>query len=469
MKNILKKIGLIAIIVGVLSPFITLPSVNAATEECKYYLNQYLFLDTFVGSEIEVYELGGKKEIGKRNFTNFMYIFEPPVANERIEIVNSGNVDLSRGSGLEEYYNAYSLIYGDEKKIDHTQFRKIPQFGAWVKTEDYENVTTIVHGKWANDNTDSQDYRIAQTSSWPDFDDFEDFEDETIQYYIGDDVKLFTRLGGATLEPDGNKEKFGLPRGTYSYNFETYLDKIISDYNSGNKDSYGDNYLIKDNNETYFNINILREIEITDLEDLTYGYEGKVLSTTNTENQVTKSYEALVNYNKNGGNCPDTAPCYLVNSSDDIDIDIKKSYYWPALYNVEYKICKPVSTSSWTLTYDRGVSAEEVVNVTNMPDKQPNITTTSVPLSDKKPERKNYVFKSWCTDKEGKGTCVESGKQFENKEMTDKTVYAYWVKPGAADSEKTGVISYVLGFIGVGVIAYGLYYVINKKNLFKQI
>ena len=46
MKNILKKIGLIGIIIGVLSPFITLPKVSATNNaNCKYYLNQYMFLN----------------------------------------------------------------------------------------------------------------------------------------------------------------------------------------------------------------------------------------------------------------------------------------------------------------------------------------------------------------------------------------------------------------------------------------
>ena len=57
--------------------------------------------------------------------------------------------------------------------------------------------------------------------------------------------------------------------------------------------------------------------------------------------------------------------------NDDIDINTRTYYYWPVIMNVEYSVC-PINNntpiSSWSLTYDRGVSAEEVNNVINMPD-----------------------------------------------------------------------------------------------------
>ena len=167
--------------------------------------------------------------------------------------------------------------------------------------------------------------------------------------------------------------------------------------------------------------------------------------------------EAVKKLNANESNqCVASEGCYLVNntSNSSVNIDVDKLYYWPALYNIEYKICKAVTP--WTLTYDRGVSSEEVVNVTNMPDKKTGITTNNVTLSSTIPTRKDYVFKAWCTEKDGKGECKEAGKVFEKKDGTE-------------ENEKQGVMSYVIGFAGIGIITYGLYYVINKKNLFKQI
>ena len=477
MKNILKKIGIIAIIIGVLSPFITLPNVEAATEECDYYLNQYLFLDVFNGAGITTYQVGNGKDIGKRNFTNFIYNFPTLLSGETLEITKHEKVDLSSTNGLKEYYEAYGLFYGDDRVLDRWETIDIDIFGAWVENSNgYENVTTLVHGKWAHDGEDEED-REVQTSVWPDFEDEDDFIEQTIQYAIEEsreDVKLDNVLGGASLYEDRNTEYFELAKSTLRSDLETFMEILIYDYNSGSSSatSYTNNYLVQgENNETYFNLNILREIDFSDLKLLKYGYEGKVLSTK--EDSIKNSYLALINYNNNGGKCDGIDECYLIDSNN-IDIDIQKDYYWPSLYNVEYKVCKQVSnnpTKSWTLTYDRGVNSEEIVNVTKMPTVNPvtGITTTKYTLSSTKPERKDYVFKAWCTEKDGKGTCVEAGKEFVNEKMEDDILYAYWVKPGTEDTEKTGVISYVLGFMGVGLIAYGLYYVISKKNLFKQI
>lgn len=466
MKNILKKIGLIAIIVGVLSPFITLPNVNASTEECRYYLNQYLFLDVFGGAEIEVYE-NNDDMIGKRNFTSYIYTFEKPLAGERLEIINHGNVNLSRQEQLDEYFDAYQIFYENSTIKER---RDIAKFGTWAQTADsYENVTTLVHGKWANDED-----REAVTSTWPKFDDFDDFESQTIHNAIGDIVNLQVSLGGASLD----NGYFGLASGEYKRDIEAFMNQVISDYNSGvtNTTSYEDYYLTTENDQVYFNVNILREIDTEDLEEVTFGYtddsgDNWVFSTQEGVGKSTNSYEAfIVNSGKNKTKCTAENNCYLNKGSYDYDVD--QTYYWPSLYNIEYKVCKQVSnSSSWTLTYDRGVSSEEVVNVTNMPTVNPvtGITTSKYTLSSTKPERKDYEFKSWCTEKDGKGTCVEAGKEFVNEKMEDDILYAYWVKPGTENNEKQGVISYVIGFIGVGLIAYGLYYVINKKDLFKQI
>jgi len=192
---------------------------------------------------------------------------------------------------------------------------------------------------------------------------------------------------------------------------------------------------------------------------------------------MAKKYE---NTNSNNASelCLESDGCYIVSATEnEIDVFLYQTYYWPALYNVEYRVYNTSDTPSndpdkeWTLTYDRGVTGDEVNNITKMPQPNPvsGIKTTKYTLSSTKPERKDYEFKSWCTDKDGKGTCVEAGKEFVNEKMEDDILYAYWVNPGTENNEKQGVISYVIGFIGVGLIAYGLYYVINKKDLFKQI
>ena len=43
MKNILKKLGVLGLIVAVLAPFIELPKVNAAETNCAKHLQNYMW------------------------------------------------------------------------------------------------------------------------------------------------------------------------------------------------------------------------------------------------------------------------------------------------------------------------------------------------------------------------------------------------------------------------------------------
>jgi len=311
---------------------------------------------------------------------------------------------------------------------------------------------------------------------------------------INSNRKLEIRKEFPNLEMLYNIEETALNK----HNIEENEYKIILDSNDETSTSYTKKYLLKNsNNELFFNVNIERTIESEEIEGFTYGYEkdGKyyIISSNKDSFNGTKSYDGAMIYAENykeardnstlestGDDilnyCKESEGCYTIETTaNQIDIMLYKTLYWPAVYEVEYKVCpvasSPTPSKSWTLTYDRGVTGEEVNKVQKMPspNPQPGITNSSVYVSTTKPEREGYEFSKWCTEMDGKGTCVESGKVFENKDMTDKKLYAYWVKPGTENNEKQGVMSYVLGFAGVGIIAYGLYYVINKKNLFKQI
>ena len=505
MKNILKKIGLIAIIVGVLSPFVTFPNVNAATTPngCQDYLNQYLFLDVTTGAALLNDYM---EDEGKTNYATFLYTF-PNTANinSSFQILNADEVLINSRTEMNNFYSNYTLLVNSEED-ENLDSENIKRFGNWISYDEDVNVSSIIHGYWGVDDGNAD----TQKAYWKEvlvgngaLNTFQKFYDATIQKKLSDkghDVReMFEQsFGGASLSNLSNTGNFSDANQVYSKNLEDFMEKIISDVNSGseNNSSYIKKYVLKNNdNDLFFNVNIKRKFVESEAKQLVYGYittgseyfavtsKKDDYSGSNSYNgakKVVEKYNDLLAADPTLTTMPDISElcleadgCYTkkVNGSGDIDIFLYHTYYWPAVYNVEYRTCSQTSSNpkSWTLTYDRGVSAEEVVNVTNMPDSKTNITTTSFTLSDKKPERKDYVFKLWCTDKDGNGTCVEAGKTFENKEMTNKTLYAYWVKPGTENNEKQGVISYVLGFIGVGVIAYGLYYVINKKNLFKQI
>jgi len=196
MKNILKKIGLIAIIVGVLSPFITLPNVNAATTSCDYHyhINQYLFLDVFTGSSIDTYEvenLQSTNEVGKRNFTNFIYTFPALAEGETLSIVESGSVDLMNEQGFEDYYKAYKELinYNTENKR-----RQYPLFGDWIERDyEFETITTLVHGRWAREDG-FVDEEEVENSVWKPFKSESNFKNATIQNAIANSDENVTLL-----------------------------------------------------------------------------------------------------------------------------------------------------------------------------------------------------------------------------------------------------------------------------------
>ena len=85
------------------------------------------------------------------------------------------------------------------------------------------------------------------------------------------------------------------------------------------------------------------------------------------------------------------------------------------------------------------------------------------------PTREGYAFKGWCDDKEGKENCYEVGKKYHFDKAGTLTLYAQWADASEGEQKKTGVISYVISFIAIGIIAGTIYLISRKKNLFKQI
>lgn len=499
MKNILKKIGLIAIIIGVLSPFISLPSVKAQNDGCEYYLNQYLFLDVTNGNDWAHYT----KRKGYRTYTTFLYTFLKPLDGKVLTVEKVGEMDLVDEDGdlLDEFRSTFrTLVNDNDRKISLSN--KLGNFSEYeFYSGDYKSKTAILHGYWGYENDDY--IRVDYDEIIDNIGSASNFRNHSIQGVMIDHeidtVNLEVEFSGATLVnkefgPVYSDKESGGTNGT----IKDYLQQVINDVNSGfgNSKSDKNSYVWESDGEYYVNLGIRRLLDEDDLNDLIFGTDNYAWSTSDGTklSDVDDSYKAMINYieaeedgklltseqitNGEKNLCKnDSTECYKVTvDNDDINIDTTTYYYWPVIMNVEYSVCSTVSNTpsnpkSWTLTYDKGVSGDEAVKVQNMPNPNSvsNITTTTYTLSSTKPEREGYEFKSWCTDKDGKGTCVEAGKEFKNEKMEDDILYAYWVKPGTENNEKQGVMSYVFGFIGVGLIAYGLYYVINKKNLFKQI
>ena len=90
MKKILKKLGVLGLIVGFLAPFTTVPKVNAETnDDCTYHLNQYLFMDVSFPEAFETYT----ESTGYKTYTSFLLDF-PYDETKEIKIESVGEIAL---------------------------------------------------------------------------------------------------------------------------------------------------------------------------------------------------------------------------------------------------------------------------------------------------------------------------------------------------------------------------------------
>lgn len=499
MKNILKKLGIVAIIVGILSPFVSLPSVSAATSDCDHYLNQYFFLDVTSGNSWKHYTDDG----GYKTYTSFKYTFPSLAEGQTLTIESVGEAKLTTNSDVERLHNAYlNLIDADKKTLEAQEhFGKADNYS--YTSGDYKQITHILHGYWAQENEGliptnfDQDENDLSASNW--------YSKNTIQgVLIGNDIgtsKLDVEFSGAKLKNSSDGYTT-----VYAGNDEIddYFEILVNTVNGVNtsKNAINEKYIITtsdfpsdsgvDSNEKYLNIGIRREIPESVLEKLVFGryFEEKdgygeagwyALTTDTSKEKPYKSYQALENLNDVNGYCTENTPCGWVKVDKESDIHIKladknssdkvneSNYYWPVLLNVEYKVCNTSSaTGKWALTYDDNVDDTSVTNMPNPISEEANVGT-SIKVSSTTPKRTDYAFNGWCTESNGSGDCYKAGDEVKNSTATKLTLFAQWAKEGTENNNKMGVISYVIGFAAVGVIAGGIYLISKKKNLFKQI
>ena len=111
MKKLFKKIGIFAIIVGILSPFVSLPNVSAATDDgCDHYLNQYFFLDVTSPDSWEHYS----DTNGYRTYTSFIYSFPNLAEGQTLIIEKVQESTLTSSSNTEKLQEEYLALINDE-------------------------------------------------------------------------------------------------------------------------------------------------------------------------------------------------------------------------------------------------------------------------------------------------------------------------------------------------------------------
>ncbi len=486
MKNILKKLGVIGLAIAVLAPFIELPKVNAAETNCKKHLQNYMFLDAnfFALDSNEKTFLEGYSSSesagGYQTYTVFPYTFvDNSSTTTKVNFIETNNFGGNKGevTDLDEYWTLASKskttdkIYAEVQSSSYyNDTDKINIGSALIKETShlggtYADNAIIFHGVWSSFDKDGRPTNASH---------------EDIEYLYGEEYslqKIFAsknknslmsaNVGTAVLTTanSGSGFKFGISTRDLNTN---YFQDII--------DNKWDDISVS---SAYIPLSITRTINYSSgvnstLNDFIYGYIGeddKVYVFTETGktniNEIDDSYTALKEYLADPTG---RASTHIVTNStwdeDDLDFNTGKAYYWPVVLTVEYESC--TTTGQWAVAYDDNV---DDTSVNNLPSPQKESLGTPIKVSSTTPSRSGYVFKGWC--EKGNDKCsnpYESGDTITSPTTSQTiTLIAQWAEEGPGDQKKYGVMSYILGFAAVGIVAGGIYLISKKKNLFKQI
>lgn len=466
MKNILRKIGVIGIIIAMLAPFIELPVVKAANEDCEKTLLQYFFLDVAKPSELIT---DGYIDGSRRTYTAFEYTIPEPTVGKKINIINTSVdnlIEYYSSSNMNDFYDAIRFVYRDGE-----QAKKAQKYGNVTTSSVNTTISQLIHGYW---NTDARDQEKGWTMFPESASSLKNYSYQSLfanKESVNKSSAMSTEIHGAQAATSGNKNYYQHYDNAESEDIKTFFQKLA--------DGTYSNLLfsIDGKTENYVAMSITRKISETELNKFVFGETDNSNvthiftenSSASTKSDINDSFTAYKNYIKSGSNNISNYSIESSSISPDVPTsgkDVIADYYWPVILNVEYEVCSTTS-EQWTLKYDGNTDDN---SVTNIPSSQTETIGTDIQIDAKKPSRDGYTFQGWNTQRDGKGTSYNAEDTYKSpSEKTTVTLYAQWGKGGTEDNKKTGVMSYVVGFITTGLVASGIYLVAKKKNLFKQI
>lgn len=446
MKNILRKIGVIGIIIAMLAPFIELPVVKAANEECTdHTVMQYLFLDVVSGGSKDDW-INYASTGGYATYTRFANLFPNTSADKTVKIIDVKTNYVSTDD-LSNYFS--SMRYLLDKADDYSDLRDKTKSIGTYSSKDVKNITYVklLHGSWAKEDGSTKDRAGSfKDAGW--YGEKDGKGDET--EFIKEALQTYLAKKSITLSSDNVKISSAKYYGSNILNASDEYSNL-KDFFSAVANNEDDELTKTDGSINYLALRIQRNISDTDLKKFTFGYNDS------------GTYYKWGDYTKIGAEGEDGA---TPATQSDIDILSSNQIYWPVVLNVEYEVC-PTTSEQWTLKYDGNTDDN---SVTNIPGSQTETIGTDIQIDAKKPSRDGYTFQGWNTQRDGKGTPYNAEDTYKSpSEKTTVTLYAQWGKGGTEDNKKTGVMSYVVGFITTGLVASGIYLVAKKKNLFKQI
>lgn len=467
MKNILKKIGVIGIIIAMLAPFVEMPVAKAATETCSdHTVMQYYFADVTNGDYWKQYTSTN----GYTTYTIYPYLF-PEESGKTIKILNTKVLDIETGSTpTSENGMTLEKFWSDVKLLQRSDFQKSGDdlSGTYVSKDksDYR-VVKILHGIWGRDTDGS--YESVNWTNIPE--DRDKFLNHTVQ-------DIFKNNSGLTIS---SARFLGLNKNNA---FGAADETNLADYFKNLTSSDNNEYIEEVNGKKVFALRVSRKLDVDTLNTKKFGYlcatkdscgeanvnKYAIFTDDSADNPIKNSYSALVKAkNLEKIETDDTvARKYVATADGNIDVFTNESYYWPAVLNVEYEVCTNTS-EKWTLKYDGNTDDNSATNLPQ-PDTIKDIPVgTGREVDAKIPSRSGHTFKGWNTEKYGTGTWYKAGQEVKSDVADVITLFAQWGDTSKGEQKPTGVASYIIGFISVGIVAGGIYLIAKKKNLFKQV
>ena len=464
MKNILKKIGVIGIIIAMLAPFVEMPVAKAATETCTdHTVMQYYFADVTNGDYWKQYTSTN----GYTTYTIYPYLF-PEESGKTIKILNTKVLDIETGSTpTSENGMTLEKFWSDVELLQRSDFQKSGDdlSGTYVSKDksDYR-VVKILHGIWGRDTNGS--YESVDWTNIP------TIKNDFLNYTVQD---IFGNNSGITVS---SARFLGLNKG-----FGAADERKLEDYFKNLTSGDNNEYIEEVNGKKVFALRVSRKLDVDTLNTKKFGYlcatkdscgeanvnKYAIFTDDSADNPIKNSYSALVKAkNLEKIETDDTVARKIVNDEEDVDVFTNKAYYWPAVLNVEYEVCTNTS-EQWTLKYDGNTPDDSATNLPQ-PDTIKNIPVgTGREVDAKTPSRSGYTFKGWNTKSDGTGTWYKAGQEVKSDVADVITLFAQWGDTSKGEQKSTGVASYIIGFVSVGIVAGGIYLIAKKKNLFKQI
>lgn len=488
MKKILKKIGVIGLAIAVLTPFIELSNVNAASDDCETHLQNYMFLDEtyaidinskaqdkgkgkcdsiggcIFGQYIEADSTGSVP--GYTTYALFPYKFSEINNNQYVKEVEVTFNDLSDDTSLNTYWQLHNTVLNYSSIATNLTMQDPNQYGkTFVSRENpnYKTDTILLHGKWKSTNSTN----LAEISKWATSLNVESSVQSLGIVNTAEKEKMIVTIDGAVYHGNSFGDNTSV---SWKSSPADYIKKMLNGENP--------NAIATEGEYRYIAFKVNRKLTPAALNGITFGYkktDGDITTyyiysktSTNTVAGATNSYQAMKDHLEGGAFEENVFVLKDENEYNSLSFNNETSYYWPYVMNIEYTVCSN-TTENWSINYDDNVNDTSVQNMPN-PITQTEKVGTDIKLSTQKPTREGFTFKNWCINENGSGDCYNAGETVKSPEGAKTiTLFAQWGDTKNVDNEKTGVISYVIGFAAVGLVAGGIYLVSKKKNLFKQI